>query len=50
METETNTTAHRFDRPTENHPEMCACGAAFVEGFNLQAVKVAHLAAFGVAL
>ena len=44
---ETETTAHKFDHPTEDVREFCACGAAFVEGFNLQAVKVAHLEAFG---
>lgn len=48
METETNT--HRFANPTADTREFCTCGAAFVQGFNLQAVKVAHLQAFGVAL
>lgn len=37
--------AHHFDDPTGDTAEICACGAAFVEGYNLQAMKTAHLSA-----
>lgn len=37
---------HAFERPSEDCAEICTCGAAFFDGFNLQAVKIAHLAHF----
>lgn len=37
---------HGFEHPDESVPEACRCGAMFVEGFHLEAVKRAHLDAF----
>ncbi len=36
---------HGFETPLEDAPEVCLCGAAFFEGYNLHAVKLAHLEA-----
>lgn len=49
METTENTRpAHQFaNDPHQDGPDTCTCGAAFYDGFNLQAVKVAHLRAHG---
>lgn len=44
-------TLHYFPNdPHEDGPDVCNCGAGFWEGFNIQAVKVAHLRAFGVSV
>lgn len=49
MDTNTATvTAHAFAHPTVSVPEMCRCGAAFVDGYHLEVVKVAHLRAHGI--
>lgn len=37
---------HHFDQPSEDVAEICECGAAFFDGYNLQAVKLAHLEHF----
>jgi len=39
---------HTFEQPTEDVPEVCSCGGVFgSEGdFNVQAIKLAHLAHF----
>jgi hypothetical protein len=37
---------HGFADATSDTPEICKCGAAFVEGYHLHVVKAAHLAAF----
>lgn len=44
--TTTATTVHHFERPAADTAEICACGAAFVEGYHREAVKIAHLSAF----
>lgn len=37
--------AHGFTIGADvDRPEFCACGAAFIEGLNLDAVKTAHIA------
>jgi hypothetical protein len=36
---------HGFAHTDESVPEICLCGAAFVDGFHLDDVKRAHLAA-----
>lgn len=40
-----NVPGHRFENPTADTPEVCQCGAAFYDGYNLHVVKVAHLRA-----
>lgn len=46
---ETNTTAHQFaNDPRQDGPDTCSCGAMFYDGYNLQAMKMAHLQAHGV--
>lgn len=39
-------TTHHLDTPHLDTAEICTCGTAFADGFNKQAVKVDHLAAF----
>lgn len=39
-------TGHAFANPTKDVAEICECGAAFFDGYNLQAVKLAHLEHF----
>lgn len=35
---------HTFKTPAVDNAEICACGAAFVQGFRLETVKISHLA------
>lgn len=34
---------HGFRNAADDKPEICTCGAAFVEGFNLGSMKTAHV-------
>lgn len=38
-------TIHQFADVDADTPEFCSCGAGFWEGFNLQVMKRAHIAA-----
>lgn len=38
---------HGFAHVDESRPEMCLCGASFVDGYHLDDLKHAHLAATG---
>ena len=44
----TATAAHHMPHANEDVAELCTCGAAFFDGFNLQYVKRAHLEAHGI--
>lgn len=43
---DTATATHQFANPSADTAEVCPCGAAFYDGYNRQAVKIAHLSAF----
>lgn len=42
----TATATHAFEAPAADTAEVCTCGAYYDHGFNLQAVKIAHLSHF----